>query len=102
MWLNVDTAPTPCEIDLRIAPSVLPANSRLQVDLALKHNRSQTVDRAFFLQIEDLAGNVLFHRESGQLTIHYLDEITRSGSLSLPEGLEAGAYRLVLGMDGMR
>ena len=86
---------------MQILNPALATYDPLHVSLYLQHNRPQTVRRAFFLEIEDQRGRVLYRRETPRIEIAYLDEINRNWLIDLPDNMEPGRYRLVVGIDGM-
>jgi len=93
--------PPPCDINLNLRNDQVQIGDKLSFDLALKHNRPQTVERTFYLEVKDNQGRTVMRRETAKMTINYLDEINISRALRIPNRLKPGRYELEIGMDGM-
>lgn len=90
-----------CVVGLLVAnPSVRPGEE-IELTLTVRHHRLKTVTVPVGLWLEDLSGRVVTRSASAPITLRHGNVRHERFRLPVPEGVPAGAYRLVVGLPEM-
>jgi len=93
--------PEQCTIELASDREQVAAGEDLRIQLALEHRRLETAEVPFHLWIEDEEGGVVLQQTIRNLRFEFEDTWDRELSLTIPETMVPGSYRLLAGAEEM-